>query len=98
MIRLAAQVACLRHHGLTLFNVMVVALSRGIQPLQQRVHPMWEYNGANDSTRTLRGEFHNRRTLAMMLALMFKGEEADFLKEPMFRLFFFSQTCPGSKS
>ena len=62
---------------------MAVALIRGIQPLQQCVYPMWEYNRINDLTRTLRGEFHNRQTLVKMLASMFKGEEVDFLREPL---------------
>lgn len=58
VIRLADQVTQLRHGYLTLPSVMAVALSRGIQPLQQWVHPMWEFNGASDSTRAIRGIFH----------------------------------------
>lgn len=33
VIRLVVQVACLRHHGLALINIMAVELARGIQPL-----------------------------------------------------------------
>jgi hypothetical protein len=37
--------------GVTGLDLLVVFLSRRIQPLQERVHPMWQYTGANDSTR-----------------------------------------------
>lgn len=53
---------------------MAVALARGVQPLQQRAHPMWEYNGTDDSTRAIRKGFYEGRSLKDMLALMFKGE------------------------
>lgn len=82
MIRLADKVARLRHNGLTLANVMAVALLRGIQHLQQHAHPMWEFNGIHDSTRAIIGRFHEGLALKDMLALMFKGEVSDFLKEP----------------
>ena len=74
----------LHHNGLALVNVMVVALLRGIQPLQQHVHPMWEFNGVTESTRAIRGGFHEDRPLKEMLAMMFKGEASDFSKEPRF--------------
>ena len=82
--RLAAQVTCLAHNKLTLINVMAVAIARGIQPLQQRVHPMWEYNGTDDSTRAIRCGFEDRQALGLALETMFKGEKADLIKEPMY--------------
>ena len=84
MARLAAQVACLGHHKLTFVNMMAVALARGIHLLQQRVHPMWEYNGTDDSTHAIRVGFHDRRALGTVLESMFKGEKEDLVKEPMF--------------
>lgn len=53
MIKLAGQVTRLHHNGITLANVMVVPLCRGIQSLQEWAHPMWEYNNINDSTRAI---------------------------------------------
>ena len=37
--------------GLTGLDLLEVFLSRRIQPLHERAHPMWRYTGANDSTR-----------------------------------------------
>lgn len=82
MAMMADQVARLRHSGMTLVTVMVVVLNRGIIPLQQRVHPMWEYNGVSDSTRVIRRGFHGGHAIKDMLAMMFKGEASDFLNEP----------------
>lgn len=81
MARLAGQVTRLCQKGITLVNVMVVALSRGIQPLQDRARPMWEYNGVDDSTRTIRGKFYEGWSLKEMLASMFKGKASDFSEE-----------------
>lgn len=90
---LAAQVTILSHHGLTLANVMAGALARGIQLLQHRIQPMWEFNRTDDLTCALQGEFHNGQIVATMLASMFKVEEANFLKEPMFDGFPASNPC-----
>ena len=80
MNRLAHQVSLLRSHGLLLPSIMVVALLRGVQPLQQRYHPLWKYNYSNDSTRSIKGEFHERHMLAQMLVAMFKRDESNLLK------------------
>ena len=37
--------------GVTGMDLLEVFLSRRIQPLQARDHPMWMYTGANDSAR-----------------------------------------------
>jgi hypothetical protein len=50
--RLAARVRILAHHKLTMIDVMAAAISRCVQPLQQRVHPLWRYNGTSDTTRS----------------------------------------------
>lgn len=75
---------CLGHHGLTLINVMVVALAREVQPLQQRIHPMWDYNRTDDSTRAIWARFHNHQALGVVLKSIFKDEKADLVKEPMY--------------
>ena len=38
--------------GVTGLGLLEVFLSRRIQPLQARNHPMWRYTGPDDSTRT----------------------------------------------
>lgn len=35
-------------------DIMLVALSHGIQLLQDQVHLMWEYNCMDDATRAIR--------------------------------------------
>lgn len=87
MARLATQITCLGHNMLTLVNVMAVALARGVQPLQQCVHPLWKYNGTDDSTRAVWRDFENHDVLGMALEGLFKGEKADLIKEPMFDSF-----------
>ena len=39
------------HDGVTGMDLLEVFLSRRIQPLQARDHPMWMYSGLDDSTR-----------------------------------------------
>ena len=41
----------LAHSGLTMIGVMATSITRGMQPLQCRGHPMWDFNGENDATR-----------------------------------------------
>lgn len=62
---LAEKIARLSAEGLTLVDVMLVALSCGIQPLKDRVHPMWEYNGVDDGTRTIRGGYYEGKPLTL---------------------------------
>ena len=39
------------HDGVTGMDLLEAFLSRRIQPLQARDHPMWMYSGVEDSTR-----------------------------------------------
>lgn len=87
--RLTKKIARLADEGLTLVDVMLVALSHGIQPLQHRVHPMWEYNGVDDSTRAIRGGFYEGKPMRKMLLLMFKGKASNFPNEiPLLQLLY----------
>lgn len=52
-----------------------------IQPLQDRVHPICEYNGLDDATQTIRGHYDEGKPLRKMLSLMFKGKAANFPNE-----------------
>jgi hypothetical protein len=78
--RLAAQVRLLAHNGLTIIDVMATMIARCIHPLQQRVHPLWRYNGENDSTRYIRKGPADQKAMAAVLAGLFKGEEQEFAR------------------
>lgn len=52
---LASQVSCLARKGLTIIN----AILWGVQRLQQRIHPLWRYNGTDDATRSMKKGFQN---------------------------------------
>lgn len=73
--RLAAQIFCLGRHKLTISTLMAVAMARGVQPLQQCVHPLWEYNGSYDSTRAIRKGYKDRQSLAAALEAIYKGKK-----------------------
>jgi hypothetical protein len=49
---LVSSVVELVQGGVTGLDLLEVFLSRRIQPLRMRDHPMWHYSGANDSTRS----------------------------------------------
>lgn len=61
-------------------TLMHVALSRGVQPLQFRAHPMHWYTGENDP-RAIRGPFFESKSIQEMLSLLFKGKMTDFPTE-----------------
>lgn len=64
--------------GLMLLDVMLVALQRGIQPLELRAHPMHMYTGKEDDTVSIPGEFFEGKSIQEMRTLFFKGGAADF--------------------
>lgn len=43
------------------------------------MHLMWMYNGEDDATRAIRGNFYEGKCMKEMLSLLFKGKAADFL-------------------
>lgn len=55
--RMNQRVSELADKGLTPMHVKHVALSRGIQPLQARAHPMWQYTKEKDPARVIREGF-----------------------------------------
>jgi hypothetical protein len=75
---LAAKVRLLTHSKLTIIDVMAATIARCVQPLQQRMHPLWCYNGTSDVTRYKRKGPDNQAAMAAMLANLFKGEEEEF--------------------
>jgi hypothetical protein len=61
-------------------DVMAIAIARCVQPLQQRIHPLWKYNGEDDATRYTRKGPANQAAIAAILADLFKGEEQEFAR------------------
>lgn len=51
VLTLVDRVVQLVRDGVTGMDLLEVFLSRCIQPLQARDHPMWMYSGANDTAR-----------------------------------------------
>ena len=52
----------------------------GVQPLQYRGHPMWDFNGEDDATRCGRKGTDSAATLTKILSALYKGEEEEFLR------------------
>ena len=44
------RIRLLAHSGLPMIKVMAICITRGVQPLQYRGHPMWDFNGEDDAT------------------------------------------------
>ena len=83
MATLASQVRKLSGQGLSMIEVTSTCLRRGVQPLQQRYHPLWQFNGENDSTRSVITTFDNQKDLAVVLASLYDGDEQAFAKMKM---------------
>ena len=60
------RIRLLAHSGLTMM--------RGVQPLQYRGHPMWDFNGEDDATRHGRRGPGSIADLAKILSGLYKGE------------------------
>ena len=73
-VKLMERVECFIKQGVTLVDMMYVALSRSIQPLQARAHPMWEYTGEDDETLAIRDGFYGKKSIEGMQALLFNGK------------------------
>ena len=75
-----SRIRLLAHSGLTMIGVMATCITRGVQPLQYRGHPMWDFNGEDDATRHGRKGPESVSELVKTLSAMYKGEEEDFLR------------------
>ena len=51
----------------------------GVQSLQYRGHPMWDFNGEDDATRCGRKGLESAAALIEILSSLYKGEEEEFL-------------------
>ena len=76
------RIRLLAHSGLTMTRVMAICIMRGVQPLQYRGHPMWDFNGEDDATRYGRKGPDSVAALVKILSSLYKGEEEEFLRLP----------------
>ena len=74
------QIRLLAHSGLTMIEVMATCIMRGVQPLQYRGHPMWDFNGEDDATRHGPKVPGSAADLIKILSTLYKGEEEEFLR------------------
>ena len=75
-----SRIRLLAHSGLTMIGVMATCIMRGVQPLQYRGHPMWDFNGEDDATRCGRKGPGSVADLMKILSALYKGEEEEFLR------------------
>ncbi|KAF7065043.1 hypothetical protein CFC21_071220 [Triticum aestivum] len=61
-------------------QVMALCIMRGVQPLQYRGHPMWDFNGEDDATHCGRKGPDSTAALAKILSDLYKGEGEEFLR------------------
>ena len=63
-----------------MIGVMAECIMRGVQPLQYRGHPMWDFNGEDDATRHDCKGPDSTEDLVKILSSLYKGEKEDFLR------------------
>ena len=80
IIYLMGRIRLLAHSGLTMIGVMAECIMRGVQPLQYRSHPMWDFNREDDATRYGRKGPDSATALLKILSTFYKGEEEEFLR------------------
>ena len=80
VLYLMSRLRLLAHSGLTMIEVMAMCIMRGVQPLQYRGHPMWDFNREDDATRCGRKGPESAAALIEILSALYKGEEEEFLR------------------
>src|SRR3954463_6455565 len=80
VLYLMGRIRLLAHSGLTMIGVMAACIMRGVQPLQYRGHPMWDFNGEDDAPRYGRKGPASAAALVKILSSLYKGEEEEFLR------------------
>ena len=65
---------------ISIIEVMVTSIVRGLQPLQYRGLPMWHYNGEDDASCCGRKGPDTPAALAKILAGLYKGEKQEFIR------------------
>ena len=72
VLYLMGRIRLLAHSGLTMIGVMAACIMRGVQPLQYRGHPMWDFNGEDDATRHGRKGPDSAPALIKILSALYK--------------------------
>ena len=80
VLYLMSRISLLARSGLTMIEVMATCIMRGVQPLQYRGHPMWDFNGEDDATRHGHKGPGSVADLIKILSTLYKGEEKEFLR------------------
>lgn len=80
VMRLVSKVRLLTHSGLSIIEVMAIAIKRCIPPLQSRVGPLWNYNEEDDTSHYTRKGPNDQAALAATLMNLYKGGEEDFAR------------------
>ena len=68
VLYLMNRIKALAQSGLTIIEVMSICMTRGVQPLQYRGHPLWCFNGEDDATRCGRKGPDNAAALAKIMS------------------------------
>ena len=63
-----------------MIGVMAACIMRGVQPLQYRGRPMWDFNEEDDATCYGRKGPDSAAALIKTLSALYKGEEEEFLR------------------
>ena len=63
-----------------MIGVMAACIMQGVQPLQYRGHPMWDFNREDDTTRHGRKGPGSVADLVKILSGLYNGEKEDFLR------------------
>ena len=67
VLYLMGRIKTLAKSGLTIVEVMSICITWGVQPLQYRGKPMWQFNGEDDATRCGRKGLDSATALARIL-------------------------------
>ena len=78
--QLLSKIRTLAQSGYTIVKVMATSIVRGVQPLQYKGLPMWNYNREDDTSHWSRKGPDTPAALPKILAELFKGEEEEFLR------------------
>ena len=68
-----SRIRLLAHFELTMMEVMAICIMRGVQPLQYRGYPMWDFNGEDDATGCGREGPRLVADLTKILSALYKG-------------------------
>ena len=78
--QLMGKIRVLPQSRLSIIEVMATSIARGVQPLQSRGLPMWQYNGEDDASRYGQNGPDTPAALATILADLYKGEKEEFTR------------------